>query len=107
MKKLVVIFILLFCQNVMADGPIEISEIRSESGQVYVFPKTEISNPKNCGLASPLKIEADSAGFDQMYSQVLAALASKKKIYYWIRGCGASPWGQTVPYVYGIGILAD
>jgi hypothetical protein len=43
-------------------------------------------------------------GFKEMYSQALAALSSGKKIKYWVKECGSSPWGYTIPVAYAAGI---
>jgi len=88
-------------------GTIKISEVRVESGNVYIFPINAISNGLGCDLSSPIKLEPTDAGYQEMYSASLAALASGKSIKYWLRSCVSSPWGKTVPKAYASGLLAN
>ncbi len=88
-------------------GPVKLKAVKVESGYVYLTPTNSISNPLFCGLASPIKLEPNDAGYKEMYSASLTALASGKTISFWLRSCVISPWGKTVPKAYAISISAN
>lgn len=88
-------------------GPIKLKAVKVESGHVYLTPTSSISNPLSCGLASPIKLEPTDAGYKEMYSATLTALASGKTISFWLRSCVNSPWGKTVPKAYAVSISAN
>jgi hypothetical protein len=111
MKKLTFIVLLLLVTSIVKAGPgtgaFTIKEVRVESGSVYIFPEKSIDNVLNCGGSSPIKLENQDLGYQEMYSQVLAAVASGKKIRMWLRKCATSPWGRTTPKAYASGLLAN
>jgi hypothetical protein len=105
-KNYIVIFSLLPVLAIAGTGEIKISEVRVESGNVYIFTTNVVSNSLSCGLSSPIKLEPADAGFKEMYSASLTALASGKSIKFWLRSCVSSPWGKTIPKAYASGLLA-
>jgi hypothetical protein len=107
MIRLLALLVLVIAFNstfAASTGHFEIKEIRVEKGDVYVFPTTTLANGQECGSASPVKLVPSDPGFKEMYSQALAALSSGKKIKYWVKECGSSPWGYTIPVAYAAGI---
>ena len=81
--------------------------MRVEKGNVYIFPASTVSNGLSCDVASPIKLEQEDAGFKEMYSASLTALASGKSIKFWLISCASSPWSKTVSKAYASGLLAN
>ena len=104
---LLMLFLPAYANAGVGIGAVILKEVRVESGMVYLFTATSISNPLGCELANPIKLLPTDLGFDQMYSAALTALTTGKKFKLWLRKCDTSPWGKTVPKAYAAGLLAD
>ncbi len=110
MRQLFLFCLMIISFNIFAGpgtGEFYIQEIRAESGSIYIYPKTELNNDLECEKNSPVKLEPDDLGFEQMFSLAITAQTTKQKIKFWLRSCVSSPWGKTVPKAYAAGLVTD
>lgn len=108
-NKLLLCILLLTPIQVLAGpgtGSVKLTDLKVESGHVYLYLASAVSNPLSCGLSSPIKLESTDAGFTEMYSAALTALTTSKSISFWLRSCVSSPWGKTVPKAYALSLSA-
>ncbi len=104
---LLMLFLPAYANAGVGIGAVILKEFRVESGMVYLFTATSISNPLGCELANPIKLLPTDLGFDHMYSSALTALTTGKKLKLWLRSCVNSPWAKTIPKAYATGLLAE
>lgn len=95
MKKILVLIAFMLSTQVMAGGwgdaaaVKKIEVIRNEGLMVWA----DIGNPASCnGEANVFFVEKDHPQYDQVYSTILAALMSGKKIQPYVDTCKPVTW---------------
>lgn len=91
MKYILLILCCLITFNVKAVGNINLVEIDGvfvRENRVDIYLKQNHSNPTGCSITTQLIILSDEfKNSDKMFSAVLAAASSNRKISGWVGGC--------------------
>ena len=102
MKNILLIIVALISVGAHAGGrvswatPIQIDIERGNGVMVY----GNFGNPNNCTMSDMFYIKSDHPEFEKIYSALMIAYTSKKKITAYIHECSPVPWYSVIETTY-------